>query len=232
VSGAAIVASGTPLSTADILTPVNYVAGISSAGTSIGSQVPDLTIPEEVPPPSPVTGSRRIYVDNTSGAGDDLTAKKSDGTTVDLEAGLRSYQKPLPTVTGTGSDQTIYTFSIPSIPNGKGIRAKVFWHCVALQCGAAQTFKWQFGSSTLAYSAFTSGLVGTAYTQISIFNDPGSHASNTMVSDAITQGTSVVAAGAFLVTSIDTSTANSLSFIFNSTVDQIVPYGFVLEAIQ
>jgi len=222
----------TALSTAVILTPINYPAG--SGGVAIGTQVPDLTIPEEDPPAAPVTGSRRVYVDKTLGADDHLTAMKSNGTTVDLESGWRNYQAPLPAITGNGAtDVTVYTFSVPPIPKGKGIRATVFWKCAALFCGTAKTFKWKFGSATTAYTTFTDNTLTAAYTQVRIFTDPSNQTNNTLLADAITVGTTTQSAGLVSSPNQDTSVSQPLTFLFNAASGgHIIPEGFIVEAIQ
>lgn len=117
-----------------------------------GSSIPtDITIPGESKPLAPVSGSRRLYVDSGAGNGSDLTVERSDGTVVDLEGGLLSYQIAKAAM-GSG---TVYTFSVPSIPAGKGIRARVFWQCATCTV-QAKTFSWQFGSATTAYAAYVS----------------------------------------------------------------------------
>jgi len=227
-----VVASTSPPSTL-ILTPQIYTG---TGSTLIGDQMPDLTMPEENPPDAPVTGSRRIYVDKTAGPGDDLTAKHSDGATVDLESGLRSYQGALPAIPGNGSNQTVYTFSVPPLPAGKGIRVRVFWQCTTCAPGGQnKTFTWQFGGgtgTTMTYAAYTSSLSDLSYTELRIFNDPGVQNSQTMFGDAITVG-GILATGAKIATaSQNTSSARSLTFLYNASSDTITPKGFIVEAIQ
>lgn len=71
-----------------ILTPVNY----AGTGTAIGTQIPtDITMPGEANPGAPLSGSRRVYVDSTSG---DLSVERSDGTAVDLETPSKTLSSP------------------------------------------------------------------------------------------------------------------------------------------
>jgi len=231
INGAAIIASGSSLSTAAIFTPVNFAAGVG--GAAIGSQLPDLTIPEEAPPPSPVTGSRRIYVDNTSGAGDDLTAKKADGSAVDLESGLRNYQAALSAVQGSLLIfKTVFTFSVPSIPAGKGIRVKAFWQCATCTT-AAKTFSWKFGATPTAYSSYTTNTTDLTSAEVTIFNNPNSQTQQTMFVAPIIQDTSLLSAGTVASPSETTSGAVTLELRFQAASSEyITPMGLIVEAVQ
>ena len=212
-----------------VLTTSNYAG---TGGTAIGSQIPtDVTMPAEAKPPAPASGSRRLYVD--SGSGNDFSVERSDGTAVDLEAAskLLNYQKATATIVGNGSNQTVYTFSIPSIPPGKGIRARVFWQCL-VTCTQAKTFSWQLGTATAAYAAYSSTSMALAYAEVRVFNDPGSQTANTMFGDAITVGAALVSAGTVTLPAQDTSTAKSLTFLYNAASDSVTPKGFIVEVIQ
>lgn len=218
------------LSTAFILTPINYPAG--SGGVDIGTQIPtDVTVPHEAKPVAPASGSRRVYVDMNSS--DDLMAEKTDGTAIDLEAGLRNYQKPTgSTITGNGiSTQTVYSFSIPSIPPGKGVRAKVFWQCTT--CSGNKTFSWAFGGTTITYAAYTGSSTALTSAEVRIFNDPNSQANQTMFTEPLIQSTTLLSAGSIATPAEGTNAAVNLVFrFFANNTETIAPKGFIVEAIQ
>jgi len=209
-----------------ILTTANYAG---SGGVAVGTQIPsDVTIPQETIPPAPVSGSRRLYVDGGTGNGSDLTVERPDGTVVDLEGGLLNYQAPKATM-GTG---TVYTFSVPSIPAGKGIRARVFWQCAACTLLISKTFSWQFGGTTTAYAAYIGNSTALAYTEVRIFNTAGHQDQNTMFGDAVTVGNAVALAGTVTSMTETTTGPKSLTFSYSSSSDTITPQGFIVEAIQ
>jgi len=219
----------------EILTPVNYVPTGGISGNSIGSLLPDLTMPQESAPPNPASGDRRVYNDSAS---THVSAKKSDGTVVDLEAGLLNYQKAAGAITGNGGDQNVYTFSVPSIPSGKGIRAKVWWTCSTCT-GANKVFKWQFGGTggvggtVTAYAAVTPSSSNLAYSVVTIFNDPGSQTAQTMFLDTLLIGATNATFGLTSNPAQTTSGAVSLAFLFNAAnTEAITPKGFVVEAIE
>jgi hypothetical protein len=205
----------------------NYV--LASGGT-LGSQIPtDITIPQESTPSVPAVGSRRLYTDSASGH---LSSLANSGASIDLEAGLLNYQKATANVNGNGTDKTVYTFTVPPIPAGKGIRARVFWTCVACTT-AAKTFRWQFGGVNSSYVSVTQGNSNLSYTEVRIFNDPGSQAAQTLFGDAITVGVGLAAVGIVANLSVSTATSQSLTFVYNgSTGENIAPKGFVVESIQ
>jgi hypothetical protein len=148
-----LVVAATSLPSTLILTPQIYTG---TGSTIIGDQMPDLTIPGEGVPDVPATGSRRLYLDSGTGNNSDLSVRRSDGTVVDLEGGLLNYQKATgSTIIGNGSDQAVYTFAIPAIPAGKGIRAKVYWQCTIACSTGNKTFSWQFGATKTSYAAYT-----------------------------------------------------------------------------
>lgn len=220
-----IVTTSNSLPSALILTPVNYAAG--SGGTAIGTHIPtDITMQAEAKPLAPsATGSRRIYVDSTSG---DLSVEKMDAMVVDLESTLLNYQAALAGISGT--NQTVYTFSVPSIPAGKGIRARVYWQCTTCTV-SNKPFSWQFGSAAaVAYTAYIGSLTALAYTEVRIFNNSGTQSTNTMFADAITVGATGQAAGTISSPNQNTSGAQSLTFLYTGS-DTITPKGFIVEAI-
>lgn len=194
----------------------------------------DLTIPSESAPPVPAAGSRRLYVDSGTGKNNDLSVERSDGTIIDLEGGLLSYQKATgSSIQGNGLDQTVYSFSIPAIPAGKGIRAKVFWQCTIGCSSGNKIFSWQFGATKTSYAAYTTNLANLAYAEVNIFNDPGSQTQQTMFGDAITLGASFVASGIISTPGETTTGAVSLTFLFKApSSETIFPKGFTVEAIQ
>jgi len=222
-----IVKGGTAISTTLpstlILTSVNYGA---SGGVAIGSQIPtDLTIPGESVPTAPLSLSRRIYVDSANQ--DDLTVERSDSSLADLESTLLDYQPAASPVSRT--NQTIYTFSVPYIPSGKGIRARVFWQCTTCLGIGTKTFSWKFGSATaVAYTGYSGTSSSLAYTEVRIFNNGGTQSTNTMLADGLTIGTTLTAPGTLSAPNQPTNTAQSLTFIYSGT-DTITPQGFIVE---
>jgi len=223
-----VVTSTSPVATLPstlILTPVTYPAG--SGGSAIGVQIPDLTIPEESTPTAPATASRRIYVDAGIGAQDDLKVLRSDGSVADLESSLLNYQPAASPVTGT--NQTVFTFSVPYIPAGKGIRTKVFWQCTTCNPLNSKTFSWKFGgASAVAYTSFMGNNGALAYTEVRIVNNSGTQSTNTMFADGITVGTAVVVAGTLSSPAQSTNAPQSLTFLFSGS-DTITPQGFIVE---
>ena len=179
------------------------------------------------PRPPPVAGSRRPYVDSGTGNNSDLTVERSDGTVVDLEGGMLNYQKPKATM-GSG---TVYTFSVPSIPAGKSIRARVYWRC-AVCTAQAKTFTWQFGPASTSYGGYTGISASLAYSEVRIFNDPGVQNLNTMLQDPIIWGNTIPLSGSVSSPNQNTSGPESLTFSYAATSDTITPKGFIVEAIQ
>ena len=228
--GAPIVSNAVTLPTTLILTTKNYAGG----GTAIGTQIPnDVTMPAETSPAAPVTGSRRLYAD--SGSNNDLSVKHSDNTVVDLEAPskLLYYQKALPTISGTGSPVTVYSFSIPSIKAGAGIRARVFWQCAVCNLGPTKTFSWVFGGTTAAYDGYTNASNTVTYTEVRIFNDPTLQNQQTLFADPIIQNLAFLNKGIITTAGETTSLPVTLSFKFTAAVtESITPKGFIVEAIQ
>lgn len=87
--------------------------------------------------------------------------------------------------------------------------------------------------SPAAYTTFTDATLSAAYTQVRIFNDPTSQAQNTLLADAITVGTTLQSPGLVSSPNQDTSTAQTLTFLFNAVSgEHIIPQGFIVEAIQ
>lgn len=228
-------ASGSPLSSLLILTNGNYCPSGSGCGASnvaVGSQIPtDLSFSTPEALPLTPTSGTMVYVDSGS---KHLTAVRSDSTTADLEAGLLNYQKagnPIPGQ-GTGTDLTVYTFSVPPIPAGKGIRARVFWTCSPCSNGA-KTFKWQFGGSAVAYAPTSNTSSSLSYTEVRIFNDPGSQSAQTLFGDPILIGANFQTIGTTSNLTVSTSTAQTLNFVFNALSSETInPKGFIVEAIQ
>lgn len=203
-------------------------------GTIIGSQLPtDLTFPQQSSAPaSPASGSRTVYVDPAS---TDLTLKRSDGTAIDLEGGVLNYQKASATITGNGSYQGVYSFTIPFIPPGKGVRARVYFTCSTCT-GAAKQFAWQFGGTggtQAPYGTYTLMDVNLSYTDIRIFNNPSLQSPQTMFLDGITVGTALAVAGTTAGASQNTASPQSLTFLFKAAnTETITPQGFIVEALQ
>ena len=222
INGAAIVASGTALSTAAIVTPVNYVAAGGSGGVSIGSQLPDLTMPEETQPAA-VASSRRIYVDSNNA--DHLSSERSDGSVADLETNVLYYQPAGAALTSSG---TLYSFSVPPIPDGGGIRVKVFYQCSPCS-GVSRTFTWTFGLAT-ATQSYSSNNTGVTYAEIEIVNISGSHTTNALLGNAIMTGNNPTAAAIYSTTNQDTSGTLALSFSYTQgAAETITPKGFIVE---
>ncbi len=223
----------TPLSIDSSVLPSTLImanADYTLSSGKVGSQIPvDLTIPSTTPSGAPPSGSRRLYVDSSSGH---LSALTSGSATVDLEAGLLNYQKAAANITGNSSDQTVYTFSLPSIPAGKGIRVKVWWTCSTCT-GANKTFKWQFGSTVTPYAAITAASSNLAYSVVTIFNDPGSQTAQTMFIDTLLIGATNVTFGLTSNPAQNTSGAQSVTFLFNAgNTETITPKGFAVEAVE
>ena len=227
-----ITVSGSLPSTA-IITPQIYGAGSGGTGTAIGSQLPDLTIPGESTPAVPASGSRRLYVDNLTAHNSDLTVERSDGTIIDLEGGLLSYQGTGATVTGGLIAKTVYTFTIPSIKAGAGIRAKVFWQTTA-SMGNNKNFVWKFGSTALFYSGDPTSNGSLSSAEVTVFNNPGSQGNQTMFSSPIINQTSLVVGGGIASPAEPTAAPVTLLFQLNpgSGTETITPKGFILEAVQ
>jgi hypothetical protein len=210
---------------------------------SVGSQIPtDLTLstPESAgtaPLQSPVTG-RTLYVDSAS---TDLSIVRPDASTKDLEGGFLNWQKGGTSISGggVGNYKNVYTFSVPYIPPGKGIRAKVYWICNSCSVGVNKIFAWQIGGTlgsggtTTPYAAYTSNNNSLSYAEVEIFNDPASQSNQTMIQDSIVVGLNLATAGGVSTPAQNTSMAQSLTFLFNAaTSETIVTKGFIVEAIQ
>jgi hypothetical protein len=234
-NGTPLTASGLPLSSSLILTNNDFPLPSS---TGVGSQIPtDLTFstPETAGTTvlKPPTG-RTLY--SNASSNNDLTVLKPDGSTVDLESQLLSFQGPAGTITGNSTPQTVYTFTLPPIPAGKGVRARVYWTCTTCHTSSTKTFDWQFGTSsptTVTYAGYTANSAASSNSEILIFNTTAQTNQTLYPGPLIVGGTGQAGAS---ITAATQNTANSQALTFQFAAspsgEVITPGAFIVEAIQ
>jgi Pectate lyase superfamily protein len=162
------------------------------------------------------------------------TASNADAAPTCADPNFIDWQKPAAAVTAvSGTDVTVYTTTLPAIPNGKGIRVTVYFQHTTGSAGTV--YKWKLGtaaSGTFSYGTTTQTAFGRA--SAVIFNDPGSHTAQTLDADLMTLGTTFQAGGQALPTEDLSSGTVAVSFTFNigNSSDKVTPMGWVVEVIQ
>lgn len=156
----------------------------------------------------------------------------TNGVTLGMGDLLLNHQGSSGALTGNGSDQTLYTYSIPAnyIGPGKGVRIRIqFQHNSG---SAGVVYKFNFGSS-ITESNTGPTTTGTRYTaEYIVYNNPGSQSAqqgsnfHNISSDAFS--TFCCASG-----TENTQNAVTVSFTFNvANTDQVTPQSFSVELIQ
>lgn len=146
---------------------------------------------------------------------------------------LLNEQNVSSTLTGNGSDQTLFTYSLPAntLGAGKGIRVRVW---LSHSSGTANVnYKVSFGAT--AYANDTTSGAGRGYWEVAIFNNPGvqnaQHGVNTIGLPGTGFGTNV---GFFTITSAENTAGTvTIKATFNAANTEQVTIGeWIVELIQ
>jgi hypothetical protein len=146
---------------------------------------------------------------------------------------LVDYQKSAATVTGDGTDKTLYTFTLPAgaLASGKGLRVFVETHHSA---GAGSiVYKLWFGSTVIASLNSTS--MDLVRAGVYVFNDPGSTASQQSTVFDLIVGSVPVSTPTAPVTSAENTASNAvvIKVTFSGpATDQVTPKMWLVEAVR
>ena len=145
---------------------------------------------------------------------------------------LLSEQGPTAALTGNGTDQALYTYTIPAntIGPGKGIRVKVWWKHAA---GSANVqYKLIWGSGSITFSNGNATASSQYFAEYVIFNNTGvqnaQHGStfHNITGNAVTSFSP-------LAGSENTANSVALNFTFNvANTDQVTGGEFIVELVQ
>lgn len=116
------------------------------------------------------------------------------------------------TVTGNSAAQAMMTCAVPSIPDGKCIRATV--HANGTWTAVAKTFSWTYGSTTVTYASTSSAGSNVSASAV-ICNNAASHSGQQMSAYPLIIGATILGSG-FTTAAENSSGALSLTFNMNA----------------
>ncbi len=93
--------------------------------------------------------------------------------------GLLNYQTNTATLVGNATDKTIYTYTVPGGKMLPGTGVHCYLKAQRVAGTGAITYKWAFGSTTVAYGSLTSSSTNIS-TEMDVYNNPGSTAAQIM----------------------------------------------------
>jgi len=128
--------------------------------------------------------------------------------------------------TGSAADQVIYSFSVGNPGNGKCVQI-LGWYRTTTSSGGAKTIKVKLGSSSFAYTGYSSSAAGETELALQICNNQSSHTAQTIVPIApITVSTSLASTLSTPGTSaIDWSTgAQTIQIIQNVPATEVLTW--------
>lgn len=145
---------------------------------------------------------------------------------------LLNQQGPLSPVTGTGSDATIYTYSLAAnaVMAGQGLRITAFWnHSTG---SASVTYKLKLGSTTLLSFSSADTSAGSS-TVMEIFNNTSVQNAQHWSARTILGGAPDTSSNATGTSSVDLSLISALTLTMNvAATDQVTPELWLVEIIN
>jgi hypothetical protein len=139
-----------------------------------------------------------------------------------------NYQKSSTPLTGSSSDQTMFTYTLPAgtLTAGQGVRVTI--GAIHSTGSASVAYKISIGGSVdaLLSSSTTTELVST----VLFVNDPASQTSNAIEAATVN---AALSGGNYLSTSINTTNSVVITATFNvANTDQVTPHFFLVELIH
>lgn len=145
---------------------------------------------------------------------------------------LLDHQGTTSEIKSTNTDEVVYTYSIPSIGAGKGIRWTVCCYNSAAKSGTNKLFKISFGGTVQQiHSVNGSSTTNPFRFTGTIMNNPASTTAQVWESGGFQSGGSWALVKN--TSTYDTATAKTLQFLFNApSTETIVGVSWIVESIQ
>lgn len=191
--------------------------------------------PQQVSSGGGFTGSGNVVLSNSPAiTGLNLTTPSSNETVT-----LLNWQGPLGAITGNGSDQAIYSWTLPAntLGAGKGLRVTFCYiHSTGLN---SVSYRMRFGGTDLeTFSYSPANNTSVDFFQYWIFNNPNSTSAQTFCRPSIVNysGEPANSQAAFASTgtaAINTTVDQPITYTFNvASTDAITPKFWSVELVQ